>query len=292
MFEAKSGLLSKEELEEQVRRDCENRFPSVLRTFSDHYGLRRGELHMMIAPSGGGKSSFSRSLIFELLKCARVFLYLSEEPRESYVKDVNLAYIEAVKDSQKKDHTVFLNRLKVMSELDMKKEDQHIFFEILKDEFLDHKSEVLIFDNITTSFLATLGITEEARTIMFFKKLANELDIPIVIFIHTQKGTSIAKGAFSAENIRGNATTALMGSYIYVLTLIKLEKKARFFVDVNKARYHMKSNGSIYELIFDESIKLFTRDLKSTRRELAEAIYEYNEEASGKSKKKAISWRG
>ena len=104
MITSESGLLSDTELMETKDRLNKKLFYSSLHVFNDHNGLRPGELHLIVAPSGGGKSTFVRTLIFQLLTASKVFLYLSEEARETYVHGLNEAFIGAVSNSSHKNH--------------------------------------------------------------------------------------------------------------------------------------------------------------------------------------------
>lgn len=282
MIQGESGYLSDEELAIVTAKHNTQVFKSNLNVLNDHNGFQKGELHLVVAPSGGGKSTFIRTIVFELIRAHKVFLYLSEEPRESYVKSLNAAYSEAVKGSTNPDRERFLQNLKVMTELDLEEDYKKHFFKILKDEILDHGTEVFIFDNITTSFLDTLGISHAPKVIAFFKRLANELNIAVIMVVHTQKGTTLAKGAFSSENVRGNASSALMGSYVYVVMVVHSDAGTRSFVVTDKARYHPHANKRVYEMNFDKTLGLITRDLRSTHGLLSKAINDANDELKPK----------
>lgn len=106
---------------------------------------------------------------------------------------------------------------------------------------------------------------------MFLKELAIGFDIPIILVAHTVKDFDVYNTKMRGDSVRGNATTANVGSYTYCVSTFFRGEKPRTFINVDKARYHGKAQKKYYELQYDNDLELFTEDKPVTEKEFEDA---------------------
>ena len=238
-------------------------FKSRLRFLNSHQGLRPGELHTLIAPKGGGKSSFVRTILSELLMSeVRTYTFLSEEDRDFYVSPLFSCFNEIIKDEAKTNF--YLSNLIIDSQLDFKASELNLEYFLNRIEKMMSicDCKVFILDNLTTSFLASQFNAAE-KFASELKRLAVKYKVAVLVVLHTQKGTDVYRDVIDAEHVRGNATIVNLGSYNYVLTAFFRCTPTRVFVNIDKARYHSEANKTVWELSYDKSVGLFTKDMAS-----------------------------
>lgn len=266
------GYLSNEDLRKSVEANEKVYFHSVYSIFSDHCGFRPCELHTVIGPKGGSKSTFVKSALFE--QCCNgktVGLYLSEEAPQNYVRDFN----RILTDDEFGGRSILKN-IKIFSELTASEDQKNDFWSNLDFWIVENGIEILFFDNFTTSYLSRQGIKKEAENITKLRMLAHEKKIPIISVHHTQKGTNVRNKIIDGDDTRGNATAVNMGGYNYVVTTIFDVDPPKTFVLVDKARYHSKSNKQYYEMTFNYKSNLFTKCFKSSINNLKSIMQSIN----------------
>lgn len=252
-------------------------FKSNLRCFSDHKGLRRGEIHTVIGPKGGGKSTFIKTMIIEMLMNNKnVFCFLSEEKTEIYKMPIYRAFMNATKCEDRTNS--YLHRLVLQTQYKLERSQRSLdnFLSQLEIYIRELNLDGIVFDNFTTSFLGDLSPQEQSRAIAKMKELAIKYNLPVVLVIHTAKGTNISKDLIDGENVRGSATSVNMGSYNYIISAFFRIKPVRVFITIDKARYHKESNKAVYELYYDSELEIFTRDQKSNYDQIMEIIQGLN----------------
>ena len=127
-----------------------------------------------------------------------------------------------------------------------------------------------------------LLLNQQGKSVILLKKVAVEFDIPIILVLHTAKGTDTYAKVITGEDVRGNAASANIGSYNYIMmTFFRLEKP-RAFVVIDKARYHGDANKKVYELEYDKDLRLYISDKESSFDE----ILLCQQQATGNGKKK------
>lgn len=277
------STVTQESLDSVKERLNKRYFKTKFSFLSGHDGLRPGELHSVIAPKGGGKSTFVKTLLCESLQNQKkTYCYLSEEDPELYRLPIVEAFVEAMKQSGShaplQKANCFLSKLLVESELSLERNRKTLdnFFDYLENTIIEHGIEVIFLDNFTTSFLGCLSVNEQGLAVMMLKKLAVKHNIPIILILHTAKGTDIYKQILDGDNVRGNATASNMGSYNYLVITFFRCNPVRVFVIIDKARYHNRSNKQVYELFYDKEIGLFILDQKSSYEEVQKVINEVN----------------
>jgi hypothetical protein len=210
-----------------------------------HNGFRCGELHTFIAEKGGGKSTLIRTWIVECLKQGKkVFLRLSEDKSQTY-RDSIAVYLGP-------ENYDCLKNLYVDSEREISRtlKGPH-YMEQLKNKIISKASDIFILDNFTTSELSRGKPENEAKNSVEFADIAADLNIPVIVVAHTEKGFNKKRGIASGDNIRGNMTLSNTAAYIYTLTIFHElpEKPSLFFID--KARHHSNANKKLFLLDFE-----------------------------------------
>ncbi len=275
------GTMTKAGYESVISKLNENEFKSNLRCFSDHKGLRRGEIHTVIGPKGGGKSTFIKTMIIEMLMNKKnVYCFLSEEKTDFYKMPIYRAFRNVTKCDEKSNSYLYKLSLETQYKLDKHMRNAKAFCNQLEIYVKELNLDCIVFDNFTTSFLGELDPNGQSAVIARFKEIAIKFDIPFVLVIHTAKGTDINRALIDGENVRGSATTVNMGSYNYIISAFFRVKPVRVFITIDKARYHKESNKAVYELYYDSELEIFTRDQKSNYEQITDIIKTLNHKPS------------
>jgi len=249
----RSGYLEQSEFNEAINDHKETRFKSQLKCFTDHNGFRSGEIHAFIAPKGGGKSTLSRTIVSELLYSDHnILLYLSEEEAQKYLMEIN-SNVRQIYGADHERATKILDKLKVVSELDLKITNEDQWLRDIKFIIEEECIDIIVLDNFTTSFLGELFVSKQSQILRNLKKLAAKQDVPILIFFHTAKGA--AQKLFGGDDVRGSATAVNLGSYNYILFYFRSINEC--FLWTEKSRYHRRANGQVYQLQFDGRAGIF-----------------------------------
>lgn len=274
----RNGTMSLEKFV-SVKKDLDTTyFPTSFNCLKDHNGWRNGELHTLISPTGSGKSTFVRSAVIEnLIAGKKVFIYLSEEESDKYnygifeffllkiAKERNLApgdpeLLECVNGIMK--------NLFYESAFEGKKFDAvPPLIDYIKKCIADEDINIIYIDNFTASFMGNGPVGAQGIAVMLLKGLAIDFNCPVVLIVHTQKDFDQYRQIMSSSNVRGNASTANVGSYNYCITTFWRGEKARSFILVDKARYHGKVQKRYYELVYNQSARIFSGDKESSIKE-------------------------
>lgn len=270
-----SAYLTSSEFKEASDSLYKKNFHSDLKIFSDHNGFIEGELHTFIGTKGSGKSTWSKTIMSELVYSGKsALLYISEERKNKYVQAINKTFRLMNKDEDQVKK--YLENIIVISEMDEKVTTVTQFFNLVKELVTSLDLDIFIFDNFTTSFLSELNIQKQSEVLRKIKELADTLKIPILMFFHTAKLSDPKR--LDGDNVRGSATAINIGSYNYLITQFMDGSTLRNFVLTEKARYHSKANKKMYEVFYDSRAGLFTK---------CEDYYleDYNQMVSGGKKK-------
>lgn len=255
-----------ESTERNAKLKNEIHFVSQLNHLRDHNGFRPGELHSLVGIKGGGKSTIFRTWINECLQAGKkVYVRLSEEPSEGYTDEI-------VVQLGKMMPVDGMELLKIDSELELSHDQLGAqYFEDLRLQLRNFKADILFFDNFSTSELSEANIQMQSKSAKELRKLAEKLKIPVVVASHTVKGfksTTIASG----DEVRGSMTLINTSAYVYSINVLfgHADKATILFVD--KARYHSRSNKSLYRLHHHESYGLFVKDELTSKAMVAQLL--------------------
>jgi hypothetical protein len=251
-----SAYLTNDEYKEASDSLYKKNFHSDLKLFADHNGFIEGELHTFIGTKGSGKSTWSKTILSELVYGGKSpLLYISEERKNKYVQAINKTF--RIMNKSEEQVKEYLENIIVISEMDEKVTNTEQFFSLVTELVTTLELDIFIFDNFTTSFMSELNIQKQSEVLRRIKELADTLRIPILMFFHTAKLSDPRR--LDGDNVRGSATAINIGSYNYLITQHMDGSELRNFVLTEKARYHSKANKSMYEVFYDHRVGLFTR---------------------------------
>lgn len=262
----KDGRLTQESKKEIIDDLKTTHFHSRLKCFSDHYGLRKGELHAIVGPKGGGKSTFIKTILLDLIASRKkIFLQLSEESVQKYVLILHNIFEKTLGSGDKANEVMKNLHIESELEMDLKLKNPTAYFKRLDALMHEGLYDVFLFDNFTTSFLSNTGKFEiESNAGNMFKALADKFSIPVLVVYHTAKTARVNEKLLDADDVRGSANAVNISSYTYLVTTFFNEKPTRAFITVDKARYHQKSNKARYEMNYDTELGVFTGDMVSS----------------------------
>lgn len=222
----------------------------------------KGELTCIVGPKGNGKSAFIKTILYQAsLQKVKTFTILSEEKTYIYKQPVS-EIIEKAFGAEKAKN--FLGNLFFSSMLDWDENSKNLNVFILKLEklLIENNFELVILDNLTTSFLGRLPVNEQGRAAEKIRSLANRLNISIIVVVHTIKGINPYQTILTGDDVRGNSTIVNISAYCYVLTTFFRCNPPRAFLYIDKARHSTEFNQTYWELKFEKDLGVYTEDCK------------------------------
>lgn len=233
-------------------------FTTKYNFLKSHNGFRKGNLHMFLGTSGGGKSTLMRSLLIDIMQNLEendefILLWLSEERSKDYFRELYQTGIPYK----------LLSRIKVYSEVDdIEKGSKQI---LKKMEWLinEYKPTAFVYDNITTSIeYATASTKEQDSFFSRLKMLAVSSDIPFVLTAHTNAeiGENY-EGIIEQNNIRGSKMPPMICEYFYILQSFYCNEERFNTIKITKFRGNPVDHR-LFELNYQHDMRLFTQDKK------------------------------
>ena len=278
-----NGLLTPEEKSEIEYSINKRLIKSNLECFNVTNGIRPSEFSVILGKQGNGKSALCKTIALEAaVSNVNALVILSEEKGSVYKSTLYNAISEASEDIKKK----ILSRLFFDSMLDWEPREKNMrfFFEHLEETLNNLQTDLIIFDNFTTSFLGQLPIGKQGEAIDQLRLMASKYEIAIVGVFHTEKGTDIYKKVLDGESVRGNATSTNAGSYNYILTTYFRADPVKAILSIDKARYHKEANKTFWELKYDTDTGLYTHATKTTYERVNRGLREISDEMKNKLK--------
>ena len=206
--------LTEENILEKSKLRKTRHFPTSVKLFSNHNGLRRNKIHTLIAPTGVGKSTFVRTMIIDFIEHnpdMKVLLWLTEETKEDFEEAFAAGVSKKVLDN--------MECLSVISEqsMDMTETDKDVYRYV--DEIVDYYSyDLVILDNITTSklYLGSKGEGQEYAA-GWLKNLCKK---DLALFVVAHAGGSVQENSsklLDENDIRGNKSLPNLSEFLYIL---------------------------------------------------------------------------
>lgn len=231
----------------------------------DHYGLRPGQLHILCGTQGKGKSTLVRSMMFSLLKQKKRVMFYSTEESQS---DFELTVARAQVPDEDLETLDFVEDENLLAGVDV--EDTVGMFQGWMSEMrvrlAKERTEVLIFDNITTTELYDNrnGI-DQTRFVKVLKKIAHARNVAIVVVAHLGKNIidSMMK-EITGNDVRGNNAISNESQQLYVFRRVDstLSNGKRFihaFIQTLKGRQESVA-GNYYLLTYNHSTRTYVSD--------------------------------
>lgn len=279
--------LSEEDLVRLEQENLKRHFESDFNFLDKHRGLRPGEIHTLMAFSGDGKSTLTKSIAVELARFSPCLIYLSEEVVSTYARDLNRISREKLKGEAE----VALGNIIISSETDYNEfnPDRRIqdWADWMRCVIEKHEIKTLVLDNFSTSMFGDLSPYEQSEAFKAIKHIANEYDVAVFINIHPAKGALGARHEyeFKGDHVRGSVIVSNASSYIYGLhSVTNLEGPRKAILKTIKSRHHNAANN-YYELIWrsgSNTVGWFDKDICLNPEDARKILKDNNDAAYGK----------
>lgn len=267
---ARIARLSESEKKSKLAEQDTERFLSTWPLLQQQNGWRAGKLHIVIGPTGAGKSTFVRSLLLDFVftnKEHHAMVALSEETSEDFMVDFNRIPFKSDEP----------DRVLVLSEQDenfksFREYGKHIEFQI-EEAGID----LLVVDNLTTSeFYSEKKPDQQMVISKFWKSLAQRMDIPVILIAHTSaEVTENYKSLIVPEHIRGSKNVINLAEFVYVLQPINMGSSRSLYLRVCKDR-GQDVKDKIYRACYHESKRVYGKIEVQTFHDFSEAFKQRN----------------
>lgn len=224
----------------------------------EHFGLRPGNVHVLLSGTSSGKTSLARSLVTSLSKTNRVLWYASEETMNAW----KLRFPKTARPN--------IENVKFIAESDLRPmiksgdvKDPLLFLENQIELFC---ATVFFFDNITTStFYNDKKPNEQSIFLMQLKDITIRQKAAMFLIAHLSSNHDAGK-MFTSEDVRGNRSLSNIAEYWYNLHRLRLniadrqdENLQTSILHVEKSRWHDNSDTA-YQLTFSKRLGIYTHD--------------------------------
>jgi len=239
--------ITKENISSRIGKRKIRQFLTGMKLFTNHNGLRRNKMHLLIAPTGVGKSTFVRTMIIDFIEHnpeMKVLLWLTEETREDFEDEFSFGISEKVMNNS--------DNLKIISEqsMGMNENSEDVYKYV--NEIVDYYNyDLVIVDNLTTSKLY-LGATpkEQEKAAGWLKSLCKK-DLALFVIAHAGGAVQENSNKLLDENdIRGNKTLPNLVEFLYILQPFYVGNRLFQFLITKKHRgqpIHSKYIGVKYD---------------------------------------------
>lgn len=197
-----------------------------------HQGFKDGFTHLILSSTGSGKSTLTRTVLFEALKNYRVFWYSTEETYEEFREYCASSEIPN----------------KLLKNLFFKREcESESIVDVAQRVSVENSCDLFIFDNYTTC-KEVISLKQDEQ-IKLFKKIRDVmlgLKIPLIVVAHTSsesKNFKIEKR--DPFEVRGFKDISMESHVIYSLETFKIEVRKKlnigFDQDDNEEKFYYES---------------------------------------------------
>ena len=224
------------------------------------YSFRPKEWHLLLGSQGKGKSTLSRSLLFELAQNGVKVLYYSTEETEHQFK--TMCYLAQLQDAH-------LENIYFVHDKDMftkAGDDLELWETFFVAELVRSGAQIVFFDNITTSrFYGNKHVEEQGKFADQLKEICQRGERPFFIVAHTKKGVMDSSSQeITGQDIRGNANVSNMSENLLVFRMIKeTTPEGKFrrhaFIYIDKGRFN-KGMGRHFKLMYDMESRTYVGD--------------------------------
>lgn len=218
---------------------------------NETYGVRPASFTGLMGTAGSGKSTLLKSIISDCAKSGPVTCYLTEEKSEDYEMHLHAIGADLSNVSFIEENEVAFNGMD---------SDQAIAF--LLESFFMTESELIFFDNITTSILyEKFGYTGQCKLISALRNFCNNSAKTIFYVAHTKKGSdNNGHRLFTGDDIRGSYQAFQQSEYFYILQPVNVKDRIFPIVQIAKHRFHDDIGSKFYLLGYYE--KQYKSDMK------------------------------
>tara|TARA_R110002096_G_scaffold232683_2_gene422594 strand:- start:2734 stop:3561 length:828 start_codon:yes stop_codon:yes gene_type:complete len=245
--------LSEENIAEKIALNKARQFPTAIKLFANHNGLRRNKIHTLIAPTGVGKSTFVRTMIIDFIEHnpeKKILLWLTEETKD----DFDEAFVSGVSKKVLDN----IECLKVISEqsLDMNETKEDVY-RYLNEIVNYYDYDLVILDNITTSKLYIGGINQDQEFAAGWLKNLSKKDLALFVIAHAGGSVQENSSKLLDENdIRGNKTLPNLSEFLYILQPFYVGNRLFQFL-VTKKHRNQEIGSKYIGVKYDKETKTF-----------------------------------
>jgi KaiC/GvpD/RAD55 family RecA-like ATPase len=229
---------------------------------NDHYGLRPGEIHLLLSTAGAGKSSLVRGILGDLIANRVDTLFYSTE--ETYDQ-----FRMAVADSGFMPDFLPFVRFLHEDTMDESCDGDFDFFKVMFKHVLSEKvhtgkPKVLIFDNLTMCEFFD-DIRTNLKFCKYLLRTIRQMGIAALLVVHTKKDVRQTSYDFDTQDVKGSAIIANRAENMYGLRVFRTvdemtgRPQVRSFVKSLKSRFH-DTQGNYYELSYSRPLRRFIAD--------------------------------
>jgi archaellum biogenesis ATPase FlaH len=249
----------------------------------DHFGFKRGQMHLFCSTSGAGKSTLTRSIVLNMVEHgAKVLVLSSEETLEDYK-------YKLIKAGVMPD---FITRnLRFIHERDIF--ETNLIDQTTMERFFFHFDEVLsaipqldliVYDNITTSpFYTDIRLSMNFLSELY--KIINNYQVALAVVAHTAAGVRQSDVDVTPECVRGSKQVGLRAEYFYFLRRLEsVTGRMRNIIEVKKARAFGEMNR--YELDYSGMFHKYMSDQRMEAGEYFDVLNSHRRRSTGAPSKK------
>lgn len=218
-------------------------------------GFKRGSVSVVLGTTSSGKSTFMRSIILDALrknKFIRIACYLSEETIGEY----SLEIFKATRGVE------FEERVKIYSEQDCRSDEEKAG--LLKKAFTE-KSDLLIFDNVTTSALYDgQSPQHQSKFSNKMKAYAKETSKALICVAHTSGSVGKRMNTMiTSSDIRGSKSLGNIAEFFYIIHQMETAGRLMNYVQIEKHRGQSPDN-KFFILNYDRVKNIYGSDTEVT----------------------------
>lgn len=263
--------VNKEDID-QAREDSKERFFfTSLQHLDVHFGIRKGVYSVLMGTASSGKSGLAKlyGLQASTTSHTKVLFWLSEESRAKYAVGM---------DKYCEDMGIDLSQIAFFEENSIDKaliRSHKDFINYFKEVVLMVNADLVILDNATSSrfYGPATSLKEQGESVQFFKEFTHEMDIALVVVMHTASDVSDnSSKLFTTEMVRGLKSISIEAAYFYAIQKFTNNGKIIAFLRTLKHRFHSNASGT-YRLDYDTKYSLYTGD-KAVNFETVKKIFQ------------------
>lgn len=233
-------------LENRLARNDQMEIKTSLSFLTNVNGWRKGCVHVVLGTTSSGKSTLVRSIIHDILANndkVNVSLFLSEETSDDYSLELyrafrNLNYQDRVNFYSEQD-TLDLNKSRAL----------------LEEAFSDN-SEVIIYDNLTTSMVYGEKYEGQSECAIKLKTATKKSNKAFVAIAHTNNVIKNSRDLIDSGSVRGSKTISNIAEFFFINHQISCDDNLFNFIQIEKHR-NQRPENKFFRLNYDNKKSIF-----------------------------------
>lgn len=252
--------VNKEDID-QAREDSKlSHFFTSLQHLDAHHGIRRGVYSVIMGTPSCGKSGLAKlyGIQASTTPHTKVLFWLSEESKAKYAVGM---------DKYCEDMGIDLSQIAFFEEKTIDKaliRTHGEFLTYFREVVCAVGADLVIVDNITSSrfYGPSTNLKQQGETVEFLKEFSHDLDLGIVVVMHTSSDVSDNMGRlFTTEDVRGLKSISIEAAYFYALQQFTKNGERYVFSRTLKHRFHATAAGT-FLLKYESKYAMYVGDQK------------------------------